>query len=235
MKLGKKSPRVDRRTLKLALYMTPELPNPPDVVTNSRGQMDWGVMGNDVLSDCTIAAAAHAVQVWTQAQGKEITLLDSDVLSYYQKWDGYNPQDPSTDEGGVALDVLNCWRKEGLSGHNILGYAQSNSRNSLHNRQAIAIFGGLYVGLNMPVSAQGQKVWEFDPSSEGQPGSWGGHAVFVPDYDLSGLTCITWGRLQKMTWEFFKTYCDEAYAIVSSDWPAGFDAQAFQTDLAAIV
>ena len=42
-----------------------------------------------------------------------------------------------------------------------------------------------------------------------------------------------------MTWSFWETYCDEAYAILSTDYldgskkaPAGFSMQELQADLA---
>jgi len=75
----------------------------------------------------------------------------------------------------------------------------------------------------------------------GEPGSWGGHAVFVPAYDARGLICITWGALKRMTWEFWAAYCDEAYALLSPDWqmpntqaPGGIDWSALVADMAAL-
>lgn len=90
--------------------------------------------------------------------------------------------------------------------------------------------------MQLPKSAQTQDVWDVDTSPNGQPGSWGGHCVFVPDYDANGLTCITWGAPKKMTWGFWGTYCDEAHALLSPDWqpPAGFDMAALQADLGTV-
>ena len=104
-------------------------------------------------------------------------------------------------------------------------------------KQAIALFGGLYIGLSLPLSAQTQDVWDVDTSPNGKRGSWGGHCVFVPDYDATGLTCITWGAPKKMTWPFWGTYCDEAHALLSPNWkaPAGFDLAALQADLASVI
>jgi len=56
-------------------------------------------------------------------------------------------------------------------------------------------------------------------------------------YSPGTLTCTTWGKLQDMTWSFWDRYCDEAYAIVSTDFlqqgksPAGFDLATLQSDL----
>jgi hypothetical protein len=235
MKLGKKPRRYDRRTLRLARYLTPQLPPPPPAVTNSKTVTSWGMMLNDTLGDCTIAGVGHAIQVWTLAQGNEVTAPDSTVLQYYEQWDGYNPNDPNSDQGGVELDVLNDWRQSpnGFDGHKLLAFADPDPQDELHVKQAILLFGGLYIGLELPVSAQTQDVWNVDTSPNGQPGSWGGHCVFVPDYDAETLTCITWGQLKKMTWAFWGTYCDEAHALLSTAWqpPTGFDMAALQADL----
>ena len=35
-------------------------------------------------------------------------------------------------------------------------------------------------------------------------------------YDQEGVYCMTWGRRQKMTWDFWDSRVDEAYAIVDN-------------------
>lgn len=230
MKLGKLTPKRDSRTLRLSMYLTPELPQPPFSVDNSGGRTDWGVMLNSSLSCCTIAGCGHALQSWTGC-----TVPDSTILSYYETWDGYNPSDPSTDGGGVELDVLNNWRKNDFAGHKILGYATINPRNPTHVEQAIQLFGGTYAGIELPVTAQSQSIWDVAPTKgrDAYPGSWGGHCVWVLGYDPNYLTCVTWGKLLKMTWGFWDTYCSEAYAILSAEWkpPVGFDLASLQSDL----
>jgi len=235
MKLGKKARRYDTRTLRLARYLTPALPAPPPAVTNSQGITSWGMMLNDTLGNCTIAGVGHAVQIWTLAKGNEITVPDSAVLQCYEQWDGYDPANPASDQGGVELDVLNDWRQQGFSGHELLAFADLDPalRDELHVKQAIALFGGLYIGLQLPITAQTQDVWDAVTGDDGKPGSWGGHCVVVPDYDPDGLTCITWGAPKRMTWNFWGTYCDEAHALLSPDWqpPVGFDLVSLQADL----
>ena len=48
------------------------------------------------------------------------------------------------------------------------------------------------------------------------PNPYNGHYVFVVGYDTTGVTCITWGRKQKMSWKFFEKYTDEAYAVIDA-------------------
>jgi len=109
-------------------------------------------------------------------------------------------------------------------------------------RAGAYLFGGLYLGLALPVTAQTQDTWDWTGTLSGDaaPGSWGGHAVDVVAYDDAALTIVTWGALKKMTWAFFDRYCDEAYAILSNDYldagraPSGFDLNALKQDLSLV-
>ena len=104
---------------------------------------------------------------------------------------GYKPSDPSTDRGAVELDVLRYWRKTGVGGYKIDAFVALEPKNHLHVQAAVDLFGGSYIGLALPVSAQQQKVWSVPPggpTGTGAPGSWGGHAVVVEAYDAHGLT-----------------------------------------------
>ena len=241
MKLGRRAIRQDPRTLQLARYMR-ALPPPPLAVDWTKGITDFGMMLNDQLGDCTIAGCGHAVQTWTANVGAEVTLPDATIEQAYEDWDGYNPSDPSTDQGGVELDVLNAWRQRGLAGHVVLAFADPPVADLKAVRQAIDLFGGVYIGLGLPVTAQNQDVWDVTDLSDpgAAPGSWGGHCVWVPKYDLDGFTCVTWGGLQAMTVAFWNEYCDEAHALLSNDWlgkkgsPAGLDLALLEADLQAV-
>jgi len=242
MKLGRKAIKTDTRTLALGDYLKPTLPPPPPAKDWTNNILDWGMMMNDKLGDCTIAGVGHAVQVWSANLGKEITVDDNTVLSYYENWDGYNPADPSTDAGGIELDVLNDWHKNGFSGHALLAFATPKVSNLDQIRQSINLFGGVYIGLGLPITAQTQDVWDVVPKggANAKKGSWGGHCVFVPKYDQHGFTCITWGGLKTMTVPFWKKYCDEAYTLLGQDWinekgsPSGFNQTQLQADLGSI-
>ena len=239
MKLGRKAIKTDTRTLRLAKYLTSSLPVAPDDRNWMGSVTDFGMMLNDQLGDCTIAGCGHAEQIWTLNTGSELTVADSDILSAYEAWDGYNPADPTTDQGGIELDVLKKFQQQGLAGHKILAFASANVRNVEEIKQAINLFGGVYIGVNLPISAQSQDVWDADSSRDGDPGSWGGHCVFVPTYDPNGFTCITWGAPKKMTLAFWQEYVDESYALLSPNWvsqnsPSGFALDQLQADLSLI-
>ena len=245
LRLGKKAVRHDDRTLQLAKYLGSALPPPPaSLVWSTKTDNKWPMFMNDSLGDCTCASAAHMEQLWSAAGIKsEITVADADVLAMYEGAAGYNPKDPSTDQGAVELDVLKFWQKTGLAGRKIGPYASVSVQSKTITKDGIYLFGGIYTGFALPVSAQSQAVWDVPARGavgRGAPGSWGGHAVPVIDYDVRGLTCVTWGALKRMTWAFYQTYCDEAYAILSPDFlsagksPAGFDAATLAADLAKL-
>lgn len=241
--LGKLAPREDARTLRFAKYVDSSLPRPPRVVDNSHGIEAWGMMGNDELGDCTCAAVGHLVQDWTANASSEVTIIDDDIIRLYEAVGGYKPGDPSTDNGAVCVDVLNYWRKSGVPGEGdkIAAYVALTPGDYTHVDDAIYLFGGAYVGLQLPLSAQGQTVWSQSSGPDATAGSWGGHCVAVVGYDGSGLTCVTWGRLQRMTWGFWHTYCDEAYAVLDKDWlkadaiaPSGLNLAALMADLRVV-
>lgn len=218
LKLGKLAPKIDPRTLKMATYM-PHLPPPLPAIDHSNGHTkDWGMMLNNEIGDCAIAGIAHAVQTWTLQTSTKVTESDDVVLSYYKKWAGYDGT-WQTDRGAIMLDMLNLWRKETFNGHELLGYVTPDRSNFTNCKHAIQLFGGLYAGLALPNSVQGQDVWKVK-SPDG--GLWGGHAVHIVGYDPDWLWCISWGKIIKMTWDFWLKYSDEAYCLLGKDWLGHF-------------
>lgn len=247
VKLGRKAIKTDSRTLKLARYFTAELPPPPATRVWSNGLVDWGMLGNDQLGDCTIAGIPHGIMGWTMNTGVMATFTAQQAISYYEKWDGYNPANPATDQGGILLDVLNDWKQQTFAGHSMIAYASVLPANQLHVQQAINLFGGLYTGVALPLTAQEQTgpagLWDVvaNGGANAVGGTWGGHCVWIIDYDAVGPTCVTWGALQKMTWAYWSTYFDEAYAVISPDWvnaqgmaPNGFALTDLESDVAQI-
>ncbi len=245
-RLGKLPARHDDRTLALARYLGPTLPPAPPSVDYGSGVAAWPMFLNDKLGDCTCAAAGHMLESWSRAAGGSVVVVaDSDVFKAYEHVSGYNPRTGQNDNGAVELDVLKYWRRTGIGGHKIRGFVSVEPSNAAHIRQAAYLFGGVYIGLALPASAQGQAVWTVPSGGargRGAPGSWGGHAVNVIGYDAQGLTVITWGAPLRMTWAFWFAYCDEAYAIVSDDFfnpttkldPAGFNVKQLSADLAGL-
>lgn len=249
--LGKNSPRRDSRNLRFAKYSA-NLPAPPSVCNWTNPVTSWPMMLNDTLGDCTCAAAGHMQQCWTANVGVEFIPTDAQIESAYELVGGYVPGNPSTDNGADEVTVLNSWRQTGIAGRKISAYVAVNPQNATEVKQAINLFGGIYTGLAMPLAWQGTQTWDAPSSgvcarvyralvgdSQWTPGSWGGHAVPVLDYDTKGYTPITWGSdAYRITSSGFAAYCDEAYAVVSQDFlnakgvdPQGFDVAQLMADL----
>lgn len=242
MKLGKGPVRHDMRTVMLGDF-TKHLPDPPAKADLTAKITDLGMMANDRYGCCTCAARGHAIQQWTAECGKQIVVSDDDVLKFYSAVTGFNPNDPSTDNGAVEIEVLNYWRKngEGFDGHPLEGYVGVHPQNIKQIKNAVYIFGLSYIGVELPATAQSQSVWDVVPNAgwSAEPGSWGGHAVTVCAYDPDYLYVITWGKIMRVTYAFFAKYCSEAYALLSKDWvdavttkcPTGFDLKGMECAL----
>jgi hypothetical protein len=232
--LGKKPPKPGLPLLrleKLAADNTIRLPTPGPTWDISHLRSDWGMFLNDKIGCCTAAAIAHMREVQSAQDGKEVIPTDDDVLKLYEavtalenNGQGYDPSTGANDNGCVETDVLNYLRRNQFYGDSIFAFASVSPSN--HNLVQVGayLFGGLYIGIDLPLSAEQQlergQPWDWVGGHLGRPGSWGGHAVNVVEYDPSGLTVVTWGALQRMTWQFWDHYVDESYVIVPQSWEA---------------
>ena len=248
IRLGKLPARVDPRTLKMAKYFAAAPPKAPDSLDNGSKVPSWGMLANDSLGDCTVAGLLHAIMLWESlACGIAPAFSDADAVALYSQLCGYVPGNPATDEGGVEIDILNAWRKAPIQGVELQAYVSVDPTDWAEVQLATWLFGTLYMGLALPLSAQADigKVWN-DLSDE--PGTWGGHCTVSCGYsNLAGFGCapvldaVTWGTTQRMTPAWLAKYCDELYAPLTAKWieangdaPSGFDLAQLTADLALV-
>jgi hypothetical protein len=246
-KLGKLPAKHDKRTLKLEDYLDlPKLPTIPEAYNWTSGiALNWEMFLNDQIGDCTVAGAAHAEMSWSHDNKHIYVPSKAEVISAYTQLSGYNPQTGANDNGAALLDVLKLWNNTGIAGHKIDAYVSVNPQNQAMIQAAIYLFGLVYIGVELPLSAQTQTNWSVtDTSLQGNAAvdSWGGHCVILPGYDSNaGTKVITWGEEINSTWGFTNAYSDEMYAIISvKDFikngkaPNGFNLQQLLQDQAAI-
>ncbi len=236
-RLGKLPYRDDPRTFKAAEVLA----SAP--LTIAPSDLDWfqnfvsGMMLNDQYGDCVVACRAHQIQVHTgNALGLVTTVPNSVIKSTYLTMTG------GQDTGLVMLDAMKYWKSNGLGGHKILGYALANPMDWVELKQAMLLFGGLELGLNMPRAWQSETVWDAVDGPTGMPGGWGGHAVpvslFLEDDDTAEV--FTWGYRQRITKAALAKYCDEAWAVLDPDFlvsgvaPNGFLLEELQARQAAL-
>jgi hypothetical protein len=243
VKLGRLPVRTDARTLALPRYVErTKLPQPPPDLDLAAAVLEWPMYANDRIGDCTTAAAAHMIEAWTAlSRGHAVEVTERAVIAAFNKVKQVDPR--TGDEGAVELDVLTYWRKRGIGGHRIGAFVRVPVWDHRLVRVATFLFGGLYIGIELPQTAQHQGTWDWTHRLDGpaKPGSWGGHAVDVVGYDREALTVVTWGRLQELTWSFWDRYVDEVYAVLSADFldeageaPNGFKLAELKADLALV-
>ncbi|MFA4834835.1 MAG: hypothetical protein WC749_02020 [Dehalococcoidia bacterium] len=225
-RLGKLSAKRDRRNLKFRTLLTvlPEIPDAWDVDYPAPVNIPLPTFANLEWGDCVIAGRAHnTLRFEALEQGRLIEISDQEVLEQYWKEGGGN-SDSRPDNGLYMLDSLNSWRQEGWTAggqhYDIYAYAEVNRSKQYEVQAAIYLLNGLYCGFSLPLMAEDQlekgQCWYYKPGPGSNPGSWGGHCMYLCGYSHIGPTAITWGRKQLMSWEWFDQYCDEAYAVVDN-------------------
>lgn len=255
-RLGRWPKKYDRRTLQFSKYAK-ALPPPPDNSGYVDAVSEWPMELNDTTGDCTIACADHQILQWTTyAKPPGVVISEAATLKAYMAVSGFNPNDPSSDQGANILDVLKYWRKTGIGGHKIKAFAAVDPADRVAMKQAVMLFGSVNIGVDLPITAQdpatginGKPVWatpDMGPVGDGAPWSWGGHCVPIVGYGVDhkgnhGTMVVTWGQLYDATWGFLDLYCSEAWAIITDDWfakdglaPSGFDMAQLMADLAQL-
>jgi hypothetical protein len=207
---------------------------------------DVGMLMNDSLGDCTCAGVLHAIQTWTANAGTIAPVTDANALVLYEAWAGYNPGAPRatdgtnpTDAGADEQTILTDWATEGFyltAGgpvDRLAAFVELDPRNQGDVRRAIYTGAVVYIGFNVPKSLENTDPapfsWDVVP---GQTQSVGGHCVILNSYTLSDFGLVSWGLKYRMTNAFFSTFCDEAYALVSTDWIAAGGATPLGMSLA---
>lgn len=245
MRLGKRRGVVgDPRTLRMASYAPRALAlRAPRGVAVTNRVAAWPMHANDRMNDCTCAAMGHGLLARSAREGHPVRATDAEVLELYSRVNG------GRDEGAYMLDVLNEARRLGLGGRTIGAFVRVDLSDWAEVKLACWLFGGVYLGLALPVAAQRQARWRTPTVTEQragapgfEPGSWGGHAVEVLWMSDASAACVTWARRQPMTRGFVQRYGDEAWAVLSPEWldprtgrsPQGFDVEQLRADLAAL-
>jgi hypothetical protein len=256
-KLGKKPATYDKRDLQFAHYRTtaPLPPHPKQfghekLVAASAWQMLGNGPDNTVsqgfqgAGDCVFAGGDHETMLWTLEGGAPAQFTGANAISDYSAVTGYNPKNPKSDQGTDVRQALKYRRSTGLidaagKRHKIGAYLALEPGNTDHLLEALYLFGVVGIGIQFPDSAMDQfnagKPWSVVQGARIE----GGHYVPLVA-KRSNLECVTWGRIQPMTSQFYAKYCDEAWAILSPEMLKsgksleGFDLGQLQTDLNAL-
>lgn len=236
--LGKGGVKRSLKSLPLSNYMKASATAYPPVCAYER-DIQWGMLGNDSLGDCTCADVLHhrMLQASVAHAGSPLTFTDADAIAIYEKVGGYSPGNPSTDNGANMLDVQNYCK----SNFPVQGFVTLDATNLSQIQAALYIFGGVDLGFNVPAYVMNVPAGGSWSDTGGDTTIEGGHAILACGYGRSGFRVVSWGATYTANWAFWAQYVDEAYAWVSTDWikasgvsPSGIDLQTLLADLSAV-
>jgi hypothetical protein len=242
-KLGKTAPKAVKFGLRDYLSIV-TLPTPP-FQAGHINFADNNMFGNDKVGDCTCADVGHVTLYWNKEAGKGLAISTKNVLALYSAVSGYNPKDPSTDQGANMADVAQYHLTTGLEDedgafHKCAAYMGVTKGNIEEIKQSIYLFGACSIGWALPMSAQQQFQAGVPWSVVNRSPIEGGHDTLAIGYDPDYLYIITWGALQKVEWAFVSKYMDEGIVKLSDEMLKngksleGFNVTQLQADLKAL-
>ena len=217
---------LHKPALRLADYIHAELANPPAAISRPHPGFQWGMLANDEIGDCVIAMMLHSIEDFhLDAATPPPAFTDADAIRIYSAITGYNPKDPSSDQGTDESAAMRYWEHPGLKTtgdgtHTIVATVAVDASNLNECRIAIDEFVDLQIGIALPISAQGQKEWTVvgdGKTGDSAPGSWGGHGIPYREYDADTFKCVTWGAELLLTVPFHQDYAQEAHVVVTQE------------------
>jgi hypothetical protein len=247
LKLGKLPARPDAVRLKLSTY-SGTLPTPPasfgwDYLVKPN---TWGMLGNDQVGDCVIAGGLHETLLYRASARLTTPLSTACAIKNYELIAGYNPNDPSTDQGTDMEAAAKYRRKTGLvdadgKRHKIAAYVALDPGNVSQLLAAAWIFGAVGVGIEFPAFAMDEfdagKAWDVQRANAKIEG---GHYIPMVSAANGVPQIVTWGKKIAMTPAFYKKFADEAVVYLSTEMLtngvnlAGFKLAQLQDDLAQV-
>jgi len=235
-------------------------------IPSSPADVDWSsaaisviedIEGNDNYGDCVEAEDAHYLAVLTGNANTLFAYTDAQTLADYSAITGFNPSDPSTDQGTDPVADLNYRVTHGYAdGSKDAGWALVDATSRPEVQYALAEFGNLKMWFGIPdsivagiSSLQDGFVWDVSAGAADQNnghciGSCGYNptAILAVSATAQGLLVMTWGMLGLITWAAVAAWFVPAQGggmavRVSMDWinkksgtaPSGLDVSALIT------
>jgi hypothetical protein len=130
-----------------------------------------------------------------------------------------------------------------------MAFAALEQKNDTQVMDSVNLFGSCYIGVTLPDFAVDRSkdfrtipwvVPSKGPIGDAAPNPRNGHCIPAVGYDERNVYVVTWGVLKSMTWQFYDTYADEAFAVIGQDWfnkkmdgkaPNGFDLATLEQNL----
>lgn len=244
-KLGLKPVEAQPR-LKLASYYTSTLPS-VDSLKYPLAHADAiqpKMFMNDTLGDCAIAGSIEEVRLVNALRGVTVPFNDTTAILNYHAVTGYNPDDPSTDQGTDVHELYEFRKTTGIVdangiAHKIVAYAGLTPRNFDELLVALSLFDVVGIGIEVPEYAEPQfeahQPWHV---LKGFHRIEGGHYVSVCGAtDKDTATVYTWGAEQGITRPFYQKFNTVAVVALTEELfnadksPEGIDMVSLTRDL----
>jgi hypothetical protein len=184
------------------------------------------MLGNDNYGDCVAVTWANMRRLVTATLTTEYYPDLNQVIELYKT---QNPGFPSEDDGMDIQTCLNYLNKTGSpDGVKSIAFARINYHNIEEVKAALAIFGCLWVGINVRAINETQfhnnQPWDYNPNSHLE----GCHSILTGGYlgvPTSDVTFITWAKETSFTDNFWGHDVFECWVVI---WPEHLGTEAFQ-------
>lgn len=222
----------------LTFYVAGSLPKPPSkvdvpTVAIAADGFPWGMDGNDTYGDCGVAGIEHGFKaVDAVLNYPEQAPSDTDIVNYYMTYTG------GQDSGVVLADFLKYVQATGFFGHTVEAYAPVAVHDIPTLTFGVDAFDFVYTGITvtqeMLQASQDGQPWDLDDLTYNVAG---GHCVPLVGYDSNYLYCITWGKVQAITYPMWHFCSTEAWAVIPGEFTArnsdgrGINLAALKNDL----
>ena len=251
MKLGRQPAVHTKRTMRLALAFHRALatlgtaPTASDDYVSAvmkQSPQGWICWWNDSLGDCVCEDSGHELMLHSANAATIIIPAAQDILQLYEAVGGYNPSDPSTDQGCDETSMEQYLMSTGLCGQKSVATGPVDPTNMDHLKWAVQVFGACRLGI----AVTDQMMADFNAGNPWVTFSGnveGGHDVPIVKYDSSYAYVVTWGKLQPVAWSLVANtnFLEEAHLSVWPDFisaggttPAGFNLQQMVDDAQAV-
>jgi hypothetical protein len=249
-KYGRRAPK-NAPALKFRSFLASTAPAYPPHEDYLGKLTGWQMLGNDVAGDCNAVTWANMRRLVTA------TLTTENYPTQDQVWQFYETQNPKFNPTGTketdgpesqydqgmdvqtGLEYLHA--NGGPDGVKAVAFAQVDHANLGEVKAALAIFGGLWLGIEVLDANQDEfgkgEAWT---NVKGSPID-GGHAILGGGYTTSDIKFITWAKETEFAKSFWNgqvqggPLVQEAWVVI---WPehlgtTGFEQGIDQAKLAA--
>lgn len=235
---GRRKPKNAPAIHLRSILRTTQVPVHPAMVDYLQRLVAWLMLGNNLAGDCVAVTWANVRRLVTYV----LTGHES-YPTLAQVWQFYKTQNPNFDPNGdpnvngpgsqadggmdiqTALEYL--VKVGGPDGVKAVAFAKVDHTNRDEVQAAIAIFGYVWVGINVTAANEQQfpnQPWDYVPGSPDE----GGHSIITGGYlgkPNADMTFITWAQEQYFTDSFWANQVEEAWVAI---WPEHLGTASFE-------